>query len=116
MPRMVEIGSYMGSSLGQAKRTNPIWVDLRHLVSPQVQEVKLRLPAGCQVVSLPKNANFSFRDTEAQFSFSRNGNEITCTRRMVIPKMEVSPQEYPMFRDFVLKIMAKEKEQALVRM
>lgn len=75
------------------------------------------IPAGYQVVELPKNASVSLPNSGGRFNFaiSQNENKITINSRIAFRKSLYAADEYGLLREFYDKIVEKHAEQIVLK-
>jgi len=66
------------------------------------EEIIITLPAGKKFVELPVDVNFDCPNASYKMTFdTRNPARIIAHRTMVRKSEQVTPAEYPVFRDFI---------------
>lgn len=84
---------------------------------PWSREIRLRieLPEQAEILHLPESTRETTRFGEFVFEAKREGNAITVREYVAFNGVLVPPEEYPAFRDFLMKIDDKLSESARVR-
>jgi Domain of Unknown Function with PDB structure (DUF3857) len=95
------------------KRTEPI--DLNYPYSVQ-DSVTIKLPPAFEIESLPKDTEFTFpQNALYRAKFTREADTMNAARIMVVGNILYKADEYPQLKDFYQKVIAKDKEPAVLQ-
>jgi hypothetical protein len=76
--------------------------------------VTFRIPPGYRVERLPDGSRFEHALFSAEFSYEASGDTIRAQSVVEVKRSEISPDEYPRFRDFTRFIDGKERDPILL--
>ncbi len=79
--------------------------------------ILLQIPDDYQIDELPKNEKIALPDGAGSFTLmaSQQGNKIQMTCNYILSKTLFVGEEYPLLKDFVAKIIAKQSEQIVLK-
>lgn len=112
---MVPISIFPGSDKNlfqSAKRVHPVY--LRNPYT-DVDEIRIKLPEGMQVESLPQTREIPTGFSSMKVSVTKQGNELKIDRKVTIRGYYFQPEHYPDLRAFLDSVKAVGDEQAVLR-
>jgi transglutaminase-like putative cysteine protease len=68
------------------------------------EEIHIALPAGAEVITLPRDQNITGSFGSAKLRYKKSGGEIIVESRVEFEKARVSAQDYPAFRQFCAQV------------
>lgn len=114
IPWMFNLPASLSVNYQNEERLTAMEVADSSLSSPRTQVVILDIPQGFKVQDLPRNSEFTFLGAVASFSYKVAGNKIICTRRLYVPVLNLIPEQYDEFQQFVIDTVKKEKDQVFL--
>jgi len=95
----------------KAKRKHPYAVKYSYA---EQDTIVLQLPTYAKVESMPKNVELSSDYGSLQLTYTMEGKQLMCVRRLEVNALEVPAEEYEAYRDFFKEIIKKDKAKLVV--
>lgn len=70
--------------------------------------INIRIPAGKKLIELPKTETYQFNRSTYSIQYKMTGSSVTVSRKAKLTRENISPADYPAFKDFMSKIIKAE--------